>query len=51
MILYLVLDLQRELSTALVVVTHDEELASRFGRMLTVREGHLMPYCLVTEQL
>ena len=30
---------------------HDEELAARFGRMLTMREGHLMPYSLATEQL
>ena len=36
-ILDLMLDLQRELGTALVVVTHDEELAARFGRMLTMR--------------
>ena len=50
-ILDLMLDLQRELGTALVVVTHDEELAARFGRMLTMHEGHLMPYSLATEQL
>ena len=50
-ILDLMLDLQRELGTALVVVTHDEELAARFGRMLTMCEGHLMPYSLATEQL
>ena len=50
-ILDLMLDLQREMGTALVVVTHDEELAARFGRMLTMREGRLMPYSMAAEQL
>lgn len=51
LILDLMLDLQQELGTALVVVTHDEELAARFGRMLTMREGQLLPYAMAAEQL
>lgn len=50
-ILDLMLQLQQEMGTALVVVTHDEELAVRFGRMLTMREGRLLPFLSVTEQL
>lgn len=45
-ILDLMLDLQSELGTALVVVTHDEELASRFNRVLMMREGQLMPFVM-----
>lgn len=42
-VLDMMMDLQAELSTALVVVTHDEKLAERFGHLLTMREGRLMP--------
>ncbi|MGF6148283.1 Lipoprotein-releasing system ATP-binding protein LolD [Kingella potus] len=37
----MMLDLQAELGTALVVVTHDEGLAERFGRVLTMTDGRL----------
>lgn len=50
-ILDLMLQLKNELGTALVVVTHDEELAARFQRVLTMREGTIMPYTLAAEQL
>lgn len=41
-ILDMMLDLQRELNTALVVVTHDDELAKKFNRILTMRDGGLI---------
>lgn len=41
-ILDMMLELQTELGTALVVVTHDDELAARFGRVLAMREGKLV---------
>jgi lipoprotein-releasing system ATP-binding protein len=41
-VLDIMLDLQRELDTSLVVVTHDEELASRFDDVLTVKDGRLL---------
>ena len=50
-VMHLLLELQQQSGTALVVVTHDEELATRFGRMLTMREGRLMPYSMAAEQL
>ncbi|MCP2041509.1 lipoprotein-releasing system ATP-binding protein [Neisseria sp. HSC-16F19] len=37
----MMLDLQRELGTALVVVTHDDELAGRFDRTLMMQDGRL----------
>ncbi|WP_037585284.1 lipoprotein-releasing ABC transporter ATP-binding protein LolD [Stenoxybacter acetivorans] len=38
----LMLDLKNELATALVVVTHDDELAARFERVFTVHDGSLL---------
>lgn len=43
-ILDMMLDLQRELNTALVVVTHDDELAKKFNRILTMRDGGLIAH-------
>ncbi|MCG7656706.1 lipoprotein-releasing ABC transporter ATP-binding protein LolD [Wielerella bovis] len=40
-VLDMMLALQAELGTALVVVTHDDELATRFNRVLTMQEGTL----------
>lgn len=41
-ILDMMLDLQRDLGTALVVVTHDDELAKKFNRVLTMQDGSLL---------
>lgn len=40
-ILDMMLDLKNELGTALVVVTHDDELAGRFDRVMTMSDGRL----------
>jgi lipoprotein-releasing system ATP-binding protein len=39
----LMLELNRELNTALVIVTHATELAAKMQRTLTLREGRLWP--------
>ncbi len=43
-VLDMMLDLQHELGTSLVVVTHDDELAVRFDEVLTVSDGKLIPF-------
>ncbi|ROV51748.1 ATP-binding cassette domain-containing protein, partial [Neisseria chenwenguii] len=40
-VLDMMLDLKNELGTSLVVVTHDDELAARFERVMTVADGSL----------
>lgn len=42
-VLEMMLELKRELNTALVVVTHDDELACRFDRTLVMNDGTLNP--------
>ncbi len=39
----LMLELNRELGTALVIVTHDTALAQRMGRICSLHEGRLQP--------
>ncbi|WP_370389749.1 lipoprotein-releasing ABC transporter ATP-binding protein LolD [Snodgrassella alvi] len=43
-VLDMMLDLQHELGTSLIVVTHDDELAVRFDDVLTVSDGKLIPF-------
>ena len=38
----LMLDLNRELSTSLVVVTHDAAIAARMDRVLTLEDGRIV---------
>ena len=40
-VLDMMLDLKNELGTSLVVVTHDDELAARFERVMTMADGCL----------
>ena len=40
-VLDMMLDLKNELSTSLIVVTHDDELAVRFERVMTMQDGRL----------
>ena len=40
-ILDMMMDLKTELNTSLIVVTHDDELAVRFERVMTMQDGHL----------
>jgi putative ABC transport system ATP-binding protein len=41
-IIDLVLDLHREHRTTLVLVTHDQQLARRMDRIITLRDGRLL---------
>ena len=40
-ILDMMMDLKTELNTSLIVVTHDDELAVRFERVMTMQDGYL----------
>ncbi len=42
-VLDMMLELKTELGTGLVVVTHDDELANRFERVMVMKDGSLHP--------
>ena len=42
-VLDMLLELQSELGASLVVVTHDDELATRFDHVMTMYDGKLVP--------
>lgn len=43
-IMDMMLELKNELNTALIVVTHDDDLSNRFERVMTMQEGALVPF-------
>lgn len=43
-IMDMMLELKNEFNTALIVVTHDDDLSTRFERVMTMQEGTLIPF-------